>query len=332
MRKIAIIGAGISGLTLANKLNKDFDVVVYEKSRGMGGRIATRRADEFQFDHGAQFFTAKTKTFNALVSEMIKEKVVMRWDAKFKEFVGDKAVRSVLWDDSHPHFVGVPSMNAVAKYLARGLNVILETKVIKAEKTRSKWTLFDENSNRLGEYDIILFAIPSNQASEVIPSTFKYYDNLKAIKMKGCYSLMLASKNKINFDFDAAYIKESIISWVSVNSSKPMRGHESTVVVTSTNDWADQNIETELNLVTLQLCNELERIIGCDISAFQHKNIHKWRYANIDKQKDETVFYDQENKIGACGDWCIQGRVESAFLSATQILEAILDEVLIREN
>ena len=60
MKKLAIIGSGLSGLTLANHLKDEFDVTVFEKSRGVGGRLATRRVDTYAFDHGAQYFTART--------------------------------------------------------------------------------------------------------------------------------------------------------------------------------------------------------------------------------------------------------------------------------
>ncbi len=62
-KKIAIIGAGISGLILAQRLKDHADIVVYEKARGVGGRMSTRYADPFYFDHGTQFFTARTDAF-----------------------------------------------------------------------------------------------------------------------------------------------------------------------------------------------------------------------------------------------------------------------------
>ena len=51
MEKVAIIGAGISGLALANKLKNHFEVVVFEKSRGYGGRVATRRSGAVSYTH-----------------------------------------------------------------------------------------------------------------------------------------------------------------------------------------------------------------------------------------------------------------------------------------
>lgn len=65
-QNIAIIGAGIAGLSLANMLNDVVNIEVFEKSRGYGGRVATRHNEDFMFDHGAQFFTAKNEKFKKL--------------------------------------------------------------------------------------------------------------------------------------------------------------------------------------------------------------------------------------------------------------------------
>ena len=63
MRDIAIIGAGLSGLVAARRLEKVANATIFENSKGVGGRIATRRSGIYSFDHGAQFFTPKTKLF-----------------------------------------------------------------------------------------------------------------------------------------------------------------------------------------------------------------------------------------------------------------------------
>ena len=62
--RIAVIGAGISGIYVAKELSKFAQVTVFEKSRGFGGRMSTRTRDDFEFDHGAQYFTVKSNEFN----------------------------------------------------------------------------------------------------------------------------------------------------------------------------------------------------------------------------------------------------------------------------
>ena len=52
-----------------------------------------------------------------------------------------------------------------------------------------------------------------------------------------------------------------------------------------------------------------------------HKDLHRWRYANIQRQAGEPCFFDAANQLAACGDWCIEGRVEAAFLSGQALAE-----------
>ena len=86
MVNIAIIGGGISGLTVANILRDYANVTIFEKARGVGGRMSTRRTEHFNFDHGAQFFTAKTKEFQSFLDPIIKQDIVQIWNARFVEF------------------------------------------------------------------------------------------------------------------------------------------------------------------------------------------------------------------------------------------------------
>ena len=78
MKKIAIIGAGLSGLTLGQKLSKKADVFVFEKGRGVGGRMATRYADPFVFDHGAPYWTVTTQEFKNFLAPLMGS-VVAKW-------------------------------------------------------------------------------------------------------------------------------------------------------------------------------------------------------------------------------------------------------------
>ena len=85
MKRIAIIGAGLSGLVLARRLDEVAEVTIFEKSRGVGGRMATRYADDYEFDHGAQFFTARTPAFREFLQPLIRDQVVANWAPKFEE-------------------------------------------------------------------------------------------------------------------------------------------------------------------------------------------------------------------------------------------------------
>ncbi len=98
MINIAIIGAGLAGLTAANILKNNANITLFEKSRGVGGRIATRRSEPYFFDHGAQFFKARSAEFKDLINPMIKQGIIQTWNDRFVEFENRKITTRRNWD------------------------------------------------------------------------------------------------------------------------------------------------------------------------------------------------------------------------------------------
>ena len=223
-QNIAIIGAGIARLSLANMLNDVVNIEVFEKSRGYGGRVATRYNEDFVFDHGAQFFTAKNEQFKKFIQTLIDKEVVGIWNAKFVEIDDDKITYKKDWNSHYPHYVGIPKMNEICKHLSNNIETKLNVEVKRIAKSNNdKWQLFDSDSNHLGNFDWIICSAPAFQAQNLLLLEFAHHDKLRSIKMLGCYALMLSFKNKLNVDWDAALVKNSNLSWISFNSSKPAR-------------------------------------------------------------------------------------------------------------
>ena len=325
MKKIAIIGTGLSGLTLGRDLNSIAEVTFFEKSKGVGGRLATRRVNDFSFDHGAQFFTVKTPEFKEFVDILKKKNIVERWDARFAEFQMSKLVHTNQWESEYPHYVGSPNMNSIGKYLSKDMKINLNTKIKSIDSNSNNWVVTDDKGNTHGNFDWIFLAIPPKQIIEIIPIEFKYFNELKNIKMLGCYSLLLGFNYDIQFPFDAALVREAKISWISINSSKPSRNKNFTMVVNSTNKWADENMNMSDNEVKKYLLNETTRVLNKDFSNVKIIDLQRWRYANISKQKYLKPLIDKDNRLAVCGDWCMQGRVEFAFLSSKKVIEEIVD-------
>ena len=90
MKKIAIIGAGLSGFSAAHLLKYCADITLFEKARGVSGRMSTRRAEPYVFDHGAQYFTARTKPFQDFIQPLLDQGIIERWDARYVKFRGNQ--------------------------------------------------------------------------------------------------------------------------------------------------------------------------------------------------------------------------------------------------
>jgi len=321
MKNIAIIGAGIAGLTLANKLKGKYDVTVFEKSRGVGGRMATRYADDYQFDHGAQYFTAKSPEFIEFVEKLKNEGVIDIWNARFVELDGNKITKEHVWDENAPHLLAIPKMNQIGKYLAQGIKTNVNCHIDSLVRYNNEWKIFNNEGVCVGTYDYIVSAIPPEQADELIFDNVKFKHDLPQYQMSACFSLMLGFKTPKDLPFEAALVNNQDISWISVNSSKPDRPKGYSILVHSTNQWADSNIESDIEWVRSHMIKQLEHVTQVKMTDHDYINIHRWKYANIGQQDGPKFLEDKKNSIAAIGDWLIKGKVESAFTSAISLYE-----------
>ena len=312
--KIAIIGAGISGLTTAINLDKNYEITLFEKSRGAGGRICTRYTDSYNFDHGAQFFTARSPEFKEFLKPLINSGVIDNWKARLIEVRDNVIINRQQWNNDLPHYVGVPSMSSIGKYLSKNLNIKLNTEV-SIQKSLEGWKVVDSDGEVFGHYDWVISSIPAEQSLQLLPDYFFHHDALKQKKMLGCYSLMLGFDEALDLDWDAAQLTGTDISWIAVNSSKPGRPDDYSLLVHSTNEWAEEHLDDDVDAVKAYLCSQVAEIIGQNVYSAHHIDLHRWRYANIPKQDNNTLFIDSESKLAACGDWCKKGRIEEAFRS-----------------
>lgn len=316
--KIAIIGAGLSGLTAAINLDRTADITLFEKSRRPGGRICTRYVDSYNFDHGAQFFTARSAEFKEFLKPLIKSGVVDNWKARWIEVKDNKIISRQQWSDDLPRYVGVPSMSIIGKYLSKNLNIKLNTEV-SIQKSPKGWNVIDCDGEVFDHYDWVISSIPAEQTLKLLPDCFSHNDALKQKKMLGCYSLMLGFDEALDLDWDAAQLTGTDISWIAVNSSKPGRSGDYSLLVHSTNDWAEEHLDDDVDTVKEYLCSQVAEIIGQNAYSAQHIDLHRWRYANIPRQDQNTLYIDSESKLAACGDWCKKGRIEEAFRSGFEL-------------
>ena len=327
MTNIAIIGAGLSALSIAHLLKDQAKITLFDKARGVSGRMSTRRAFPYCFDHGAQYFTARTAAFQTFIQPLIHARLIDRWDARYVKFDGSNIIERKDWKNDEPRYVGVPGMNAVAKHLADDLTIQLKTKIASLQRNLDeKWQMLDESGSVHGDFDWVISTAPAPQAIELLPTTFEYHDYMKGIRMRPCFSLMLGFSEALPIEFDAAHVTNADVSWMAVNSSKPGRSHPFSLLIHSSEPYAEAHLGLDRGIITKHLCGETSRIIGLDLAAADFKAVHAWHYANNAKRESHQVLLDRVDKLAACGDWCEGGRVEGAFTSAANLVE------MLREN
>lgn len=325
MASIAIIGAGIAGLTVARQLSSAHRVTVFEKSRGFGGRLATRRSDPFRFDHGAQFITAQSRAFRTFLEQLLAAGVIANWPASFVEMRRGPMGAGRQWVDDYPHYVGVPGMSAIGRHLAADLDVRLETSVCSLARSGEGWLLYGEEQQLLGTFDWVVATAPAAQTANLLEST-SLASQVGRFRMHACFALLLGFSEAPDLDWQAALVRDADISWVSVNSSKPGRPAAPSLVVHSTNAWANAHLDDDAGTVQQHLARELCEVTGIETGAATFASLHRWRYANADRQKGDACVLDTEQRVAACGDWFVRGRVEGAFTSAMALAARLARE------
>lgn len=156
MKRFVVIGAGLSGLSAARALAGEHEVVVLDKGRGVGGRMATRRIGTATIDHGAQFFTTHTPEFARVVAGWVAAGVAQPW------FTGRVGPNGVVDNDGHTRFRGVPSMNAVAQHLAEGLDVRRSSPVESVARAGEGWVV--RTADGVFAADAVLLTAPVPQS------------------------------------------------------------------------------------------------------------------------------------------------------------------------
>ena len=328
MVRVAVIGAGIAGLTAANKLSSYVDVVVFDKSRGFGGRCATKRDGEFHFDHGAPYFTVSTNEFKQCLDVMSSDGVVREWNARVSELDGCKQKEVYLSKRLSPFYVGSPGMSAIGRHLAQGLECHLETKVVDIQKEK-KYKVIAENREVDGCFDWVVVAVPPSQACEILSRLAPRFDIVQGHTMSRSITLMLGFDSRVQFPFDIVNIKNHDLSSVIVNNSKPHRSNHPALVVHMTPGWARDHFDDANNLMEEQITEYLSQLNLIDPFKIRYTRLHKWRYANpglFSKEVKRHDFYGCDNMI-LCGDWCVGCGVESAFLSGLSAAQEVLQQL-----
>jgi photolyase PhrII len=320
--RIAIIGAGISGLTAARTLqDQGHRVTVFEKSRGPGGRAATRRINELQFDHGAQYFTARDPAFQRAVAAWRERGLVMTWNGRIGRVRHDRIEPA---DDEQERFVGVPGMSAIGKHLATNLTLRTGVRVAPPQRLDGGWRLRSDTGETLGDFDLLIVAVPAPQAAVLLGS---FAPDLAAraasVRYAAVWALMLAVDTDPGLPYDGLFFDGDEIGWAARNSSKPSRSGN-TWVVHAAPAWTRSRCDEPGEEIAAELGNLFAGRVGIDATDLVVQTAHLWRYSLVDYPLATGALWNPELRLGLCGDWCQGARIEGAFLSGQAIAGRIL--------
>lgn len=321
---VAVIGAGISGLICARTLvDHGLSVKLFEKSHGLGGRMATRRTDHgISFDHGAQYFTVRDSRFQHLVDSWVHDGIVKSWKGRIVTLV-EGSIREE--KSNTQRYVASPGMNGIGKHLATDLDVNLQTTVAPLQRVGNKWRLVSDDGRELGDFDVVAVATPAPQAATLMQAVPQLAMRADRVIMRGCWCVMLSTTEPLRLDFDGAFLSQSPLSWIARDSSKPDRAHDrQTWVLHASSDWTESHLDDSKDDVERQLIQEFWRATGHIPTPLHMSMSHRWRCATPVQTLEDNCLFEPKTLIGACGDWCAGPRVEGAFLSGVALAGRML--------
>jgi renalase len=306
---VAIVGAGIAGLSAGTALvAAGFRVAIFDKGRGAGGRMATRRlhtpVGEAQFDHGAQYFTIRDPAFAACVHRWTEIALASRWPA-----AGDEA------------WVGTPAMNAPLKAMASGLHVKWGTRVDLVEPDGTGWRLHGDGLTDTS-YDAIVIAVPAEQAATLLATINVDFASLAAATPSApCWTAMVAFAQPVLTASDILLADGGAIGWAARNSAKPGRSGPEAWVIQGSPEWSAIHLEDDANAVAQALLSAFRARTGHSPEPLA-VTAHRWRYARSGTA-GSGFRWDASQRVGLCGDWLIGPRVEAAWLSGHRLAAAM---------
>lgn len=316
---VAVIGAGLAGLSCARHLqNAGCRVTVFEKARGPGGRMSTRRADGWQCDHGAQYFTVRDNAFRDEVSRWEAAGVAGLWEPKIAVLGGARGE-----PDSVARFVGVPRMSAPAAWLASSLRVHSGVTIDDMQHEAEGWRLHSKEQGQHAEhFDALILAVPAPQAAvllePLLPLTAMQSN---AVPMLPSWTLMLRFAQPYQPGYDAAFVNDGPLRWIARDSSKPGRTGSEVWVLQASATWSAEHIEDDDATATRLLLEAFEKLGGPAPDAV---TAHRWRYAMAGAASSQQAVWLPAVQVGVCGDWLGGGRVEDAWLSGLAMSAKVL--------
>jgi predicted NAD/FAD-dependent oxidoreductase len=324
--EILIIGAGISGLLAGKILSQaGIEVKILEKSRGVGGRMSTRRFHKGIFDHGAQFFTSRNQEFRQWIEKWKDAGAVESW------FGNQSAGRQLSTFENHTRFIGVNGMTSVPKQLAKELGVHTGTLIKAISMAENYWIAESDNGDRYSASAMILSApIPQSlkllEAGDVtIP--MEEAKTLLSIEYDPCIAglILLENASKIPPPGGMKF-REGQIQWLGDNTQKGISPEATAVTVHASADFSRKNFDKAEAEIADLLIAEASPWLGSKVLDWQ---IHKWRYSKpgitFPAQYFETTALDGLYMIG---DGFGGAKVEGAALSGMKLAAHLQKKML----
>jgi hypothetical protein len=301
---VAVVGAGIAGLACARVLaDHGHTVRLFDKGRGAGGRVATRRGPWGAADHGAPRFAAR--------------------DRRFIEAVEDWAEIGLV----HPcpetagAWVARPWMSALGRHLARDLALDNGVTIASARHAADGWHISDAAGASFGPFDRLVVAVPPAQAGRLLADAPDLAALAAAAAMAPCWTAILAFADPALPEGSVAVERVGGLARLACRTGAD---GARVVVAQATAEWSAAHLELSPEAALPELVALVDKAVGRPLPTPIFATTHRWRYAEVARVAPAGHRWNAERGVGICGDWTEASGVEGAWLSGVALAGRIM--------
>jgi renalase len=339
---VVVVGAGLAGLVCARQLqHQGLNVVVLDKSRGVGGRVATRRLHDTCADLGLPYFSVQGKQTQQLLDRLQENQIVRPWTGNIYQL---DAQNWQLMPSVEPYIASI-GINAIAKFLAQGLEVWREWRVTALNQTLERtWQIFSDEKAIAAK--AVVVAIPAPQALMLLEASTlslpsEFFDYLRAVEFDPCLSVIAGYDRESHSESWQAvrFLDDPQLAWAIWESSKRDNLKQPVLTFHSTAQFAQGYLDTsDLCTMVHKICDRAAQVLLPWLNNPQWYQVHRWRYAFVSRPlKMPCLATTTPLPLVCCGDWFeedaiksqkqehrhLENALNSGMAAATELMQAI---------
>jgi predicted NAD/FAD-dependent oxidoreductase len=313
--KVAVIGAGMAGLTAASILQSaGARVTVFDKSKGTGGRLASRYHDQGWIDHGAPYFAAERPFLIDFLQEQLPAEYLTFWQPP---------ASGRLQADERLQAVGVPRNSAITRGLLTGQNFYPSTRISRLSACADGWQLFNDDGALLGIWPQLVVAVPAPQALALLQEQKQLAEQIGTARMEPCWVVAIRTDKPLRQLAEVSVYQHPVIRRIVHNSGKPNRQNANIYLVQATKSWSRQHLEEAVETIGPVLQRHFNNLVAADVTS-ELLFAHRWRFAFTETALGKPFLWDEHLHLGVCGDWCLGRQVEDAWQSGADLAVRML--------